>query len=411
MSISVDGVPVSTWLVVAFVTIAAIAVIITSVQIGQHIRRYTVPAQQRCIVRILLTVPIYAIYSVLCLLLGKYQVYFAILRDTYEAYALYMFFVLAVEFAGGWNNLILVYESHPITRLLIPLWCMTKPNKRLLNLTRMGILQYTLLRPLVAIACTVLLILGYYKEGEWGAKNFYTYATVLNNIGCFISLYFLAMFYKVTKEELSPYKPLLKFACIKMIVFFCYWQSVVIAILVGLKYIPTIEGWSSGEFAAAIQNGLICFEMFIFALAYLRAFPSDIYKIRAMSQKPLVREVEMEGKGGLTDVISQKDVLKDTVHAFVPDKIISKVKNMKQQKPVEKEEMKQVTLEEWKLNHELEKANIISYDHLAHEFVREMNQHTAEQTKNGQITLTQLDEDQDESVPDDLLDIRDVARR
>lgn len=38
-----------------------------------------------------------------------------------------------------------------------------------------------------------------------------------------------------------------------MIVFFCYWQSVVIAILVGLKYIPTIEGWSSGEFAAAIQ--------------------------------------------------------------------------------------------------------------------------------------------------------------
>lgn len=52
--------------------------------------------------------------------------------------------------------------------------------------------------------------------------------------------------------------------------------------------------------------------------------------------------------------------------------------------------MKQVTLEEWKLNHELEKANIISYDHLAHEFVREMNQHTAEQTKVLSILFSQI---------------------
>lgn len=44
-------------------------------------------------------------------------------------------------------------------------------------------------------------------------------------------------------------------------------------------------------------------------------------------------------------------------------------------------EMKQVTLEEWKINHELEKANIVSYDHLASEFVREMNQHREEQSK------------------------------
>lgn len=50
--------------------------------IVQHLRFYTRPTHQRYIVRILLMVPIYAIYSTLAIAFFQYQVYFALLRDT-----------------------------------------------------------------------------------------------------------------------------------------------------------------------------------------------------------------------------------------------------------------------------------------------------------------------------------------
>lgn len=40
-----------------------------------------------------------------------------------------MFFALALEYCGGYRNLELIYESHPQTRLLIPLWCYVKPSQ------------------------------------------------------------------------------------------------------------------------------------------------------------------------------------------------------------------------------------------------------------------------------------------
>ena len=50
--------------------------------IVQHLRFYTRPTHQRYIVRILLMVPIYAIYSTLAIAFWEFQVYFALLRDT-----------------------------------------------------------------------------------------------------------------------------------------------------------------------------------------------------------------------------------------------------------------------------------------------------------------------------------------
>lgn len=50
-----------------------------------------------------------------------------------------------------------------------------------------------------------------------------------------------------------------------------------------------------------------------------------------MSQAPLARKFELGGniKKGLTDAISQKDLGKDTIDAFVPEKL----KRKKKKKP------------------------------------------------------------------------------
>jgi hypothetical protein len=46
---------------------------------------------------------------------------------------------------------------------------------------------------------------------------------LVNNICVSVSLYFIVLFYQLSKQELAPYHPLLKFSVIKGIVFFCYW--------------------------------------------------------------------------------------------------------------------------------------------------------------------------------------------
>ena len=46
------------------------------------------------------------------------------------------------------------------------------------------------------------------------------------------ALYCLVLFYKGLRHELAPMKPVAKFLSVKALVFFSFWQSIVIALLV-----------------------------------------------------------------------------------------------------------------------------------------------------------------------------------
>jgi len=350
----------------------------------------------------------YSFWSFWALLFPQYSAYFGMVRDAYEAYALYMFFSLLLEYGGGWNRLAGIFSEQPPTRLLIPLWCRVQPNKRLLVFCRQGILQYTLVKPLVSVTCAFLLYFGYYEEGEWHVThNFYLFATIINNICVTLSLYFLALFYKLAKEELKPYSPVLKFASIKMIVFFCYWQSVVIAIVVAAKWVPSIEGSKEGEVATFIQNGLICIEMFFFSIFHFFAFPSAVYSITAMSQKPLFRESDIEGGviKGVKDVTNQKDLMVDTYHSFVPKNIresIAKVQAKGRSKSGDLETVKEGNeMDEYSIftQPKIDRRGLLT-DDFVHDAFQNLN--------NAHSETVQLDED---VVPDDNMKINDAARR
>jgi len=320
----VKGIDSLEWFIGVSCFCAFVASTISLIQVATHIKRYTVPDQQRCIVRIIIMIPIYCIFSLLALFLPDLQVYFGLARDSYEAYALYCFFSLCLEYGKGWKGLSDAFSQHPSTRLLPPFWCFVQPKKRWLVICRAGILQYTLIKPIVAVISVFLLAFGLYNEGEWRTDKGYLYCTIINNICVSVSLYFLAFFYKVAADELKPYKPVLKFACIKLIVFFCYWQSVAIAIAVGVGWIQTRKNWTESEVGTVIMNGMVCIEMLIFSIMHLVAFPSDLYLIRAMSQAPLIRDAELQEGGyarAMADVTKQTDLMKDTFHTFVPKAI------------------------------------------------------------------------------------------
>jgi len=304
--------------------IVFLTTIISGYLIYKHLSNYTRPVSQRCIIRIILMVPLYAIYSLLGLFFYDYQVYFAIFRDCYEAYALYMFFVLCNTYVGGWNEMAAVFEQLPKRKCLEPFCCLrVKPSKKLLRWCQRGILQYALLKPLVTIISVILLAMNIYADGEWRADRGWLWITIINNFSVTVSLYFLVLFYQAAKADIKPYNPLIKFGVIKGIVFFCYWQSVVIMAIVGLGWVPIFRDWNHARIGTTIQNLLICFEMCIFAFLHLWAFPYEIYQVGTQTQAPLVQEYELNRgvKGirkGVSDTINQKDMVLDTFDAYAP---------------------------------------------------------------------------------------------
>lgn len=53
----------------------------------------------------------------------------------------------------------------------------------------------------------------------------YLYITIIYNVSITLALYALFLFYFATKDLLTPYDPVLKFAIIKSVIFLSFWQG------------------------------------------------------------------------------------------------------------------------------------------------------------------------------------------
>lgn len=122
---------------------------------------------------------------------------------------------------------------------------------------------------------------GVFQEGKFTLYNVYPYVVIINSLSQMWALYCLIMFYYAAKEDLHPVRPIPKFICVKMVVFFTFWQSVCIALLIRFGLIKTDDSWTpyqTQDFGAAIQELLICIEMFFAALVHAWAFSPRDYR-------------------------------------------------------------------------------------------------------------------------------------
>ena len=274
-----------------------------------HLIHYYCPEIQIYVIRILWMVPIYSIESWLCLRYLKYAIFIETLRDCYESYVLYCFFQYLIAVLGGRQALILLLKDKSPTRgvhfwgvqCCVKPWIMGAPvstlqpssgNKGSRHIQRQwtspffthcefGILQYVLCKVFTSIATLVMEWVGVYKEGDFSWKAGYFYCTIINNFSQCWALYCLVIFYKSTKNELAPIRPIGKFLSVKMLVFFTWWQALGISVLFYAGFIPTYADeehtWSAEEVSKAIQDYLICIEMFLFAVVHLLVFPYTDY--------------------------------------------------------------------------------------------------------------------------------------
>ncbi|GAB2301144.1 hypothetical protein Dimus_038649 [Dionaea muscipula] len=245
--------------------------------LSQHLFYWKNPKEQKAIIIIILMAPIYAIDSFVGLLdVHGSETFFTFLdsiKECYEALVIAKFLALLYSYLNISisKNVVPdeikgreIHHSFPMT-LFQPRT--VHLDHKTLTLLKQWTWQFVIIRPVLSVLMIAFQLLGMYTT--WVSWIF----TIILNISVSLALYSLVLFYHVFAKELKPHNPLAKFLCIKGIVFFCFWQGIVLEILVALGIIKSNHFWMDVEhLEEAIQNVLICLEMVVFSVLQQYAY-------------------------------------------------------------------------------------------------------------------------------------------
>jgi hypothetical protein len=308
------GLELHIWAYILGGILAFLSVILSIYLIIMHIKYNTNATLRSYIIRIIAMAPIYGLAAWFGLLNDAYSNAFDIVREAYEAYVIYVFYVFLLAYLSdgksyaGYIKFLLV--KYPILSLdpdsiskneidhVFPInlnslkscfkccgckclnydkdWCLLRKwnmGPDFLFNTMFGTFQYVFFRGICTIATFLLSIDDLYHAGELNFSYGYPYIATVLFISQFYAMYCLILFYHAFYEDLKPINPLPKFLCIKLVVFFTFWQSIVLSILVKINVVTSTEAYTSDQSSAGIQDFCICCEMFLATFGHMWAFP------------------------------------------------------------------------------------------------------------------------------------------
>jgi hypothetical protein len=181
-----------------------------------------------------------------------------------------------------------------------------------------GTLQYAIVAPLTAFCAMFFQQMGWYEDGVLSPANAYFWCSMAINCSQLWALYALVWMFTILKEELEPFNPMIKFLTVKMVyldqylfyncnskilnqsfsllqvVFFTFWQGIALALAVRYSLITDdrSDNMTTGQVQVAINNTLICVEMFIASIAHKYAFPWEVYADGSLQQLMEARAIE-----------------------------------------------------------------------------------------------------------------------
>ncbi|KAE9591770.1 hypothetical protein Lal_00039019 [Lupinus albus] len=254
----------------------------TTQLISQHLFYWKNPKEQKAILIIILMAPIYAAVSFVGLLDIKgskeFFMFLESVKECYEALVIAKFLALMYSYLNISisRNIVPdeikgreIHHSFPMT-LFQP--HSVRLNQQTLKLLKQWTWQFVIVRPVCSILMIALQLLGLYPT--WLSWTF----TAILNISVSLALYSLVIFYHVFAKELAPHKPLAKFLCIKGIVFFCFWQGMVLNILAATGVLESLPFKLDVEhIEEAMQNILVCVEMVLFSVLQQYAYHASPY--------------------------------------------------------------------------------------------------------------------------------------
>lgn len=287
---------------------ALVAIVISVVHISRHLRFNTSREIKRCTLRILLLVPFYALNCFLSLVLSKsrsgWPYLLTAFREFYEAVVLSAFMQLVLTFLGRREDgsmggpqavgdafcAAMRKPSHAsIHVLLARIPVIYSPGASFVSAVLLGILQYAVVMVAVLLAdISLWLRWGNQLDGLCtGGLCVVKIPFYAKGVSCGWAMYNLIFFYyeakmcKELRERLQLIHPHNKFFSVKMIIFFTFFQKILIGTI--LKdwchlfdiFVGGPENWTAGQVAEGLQSFLLCVEMLIFAVWHVQAYPVD----------------------------------------------------------------------------------------------------------------------------------------
>ncbi|KJZ72973.1 hypothetical protein HIM_07545 [Hirsutella minnesotensis 3608] len=270
-----------------------VSVITSLYLVWMHALNYTQPREQRYIIRILFMVPIYAISSFCQIQWYWHAIYFQVISDCYEAFAIASFFALFCHYVApdlhsqkAWFR-----EMRPIKPWVMPVnwfakccggdrgpWRNPTSGLTWFNIIWIGIYHYCFVRVATTIAAVVSQYFGRYCESSNSPVFGHIWVLGLSALAVTVAMYCLIQFYVQLREPLAEHNLLLKIVAIKLVVFLSFWQAAAISVGTStLKIVHPNEVLAYPDLKVGIPALLLCVEMACFSILHIWAFPYRPY--------------------------------------------------------------------------------------------------------------------------------------
>lgn len=179
----------------------------------------------------------------------------------------------------------------------------------------MGVWQYVFIRTFVAVLVIILEGHHLYGEGDFSFDKFYVWSVLIVNASQCWALYCLILFYMELKDELAPINPLGKFIVVKAVVFFSWWQQIIVTCLATFHMIDPILDYSAEDVAKGYQNLLIVVEMFVYAICHKIVFPYTDFRAGGPLAKYLEETQALRrGAGAAISEMLPTDIIQEGLH-------------------------------------------------------------------------------------------------
>ncbi|RMD42869.1 hypothetical protein DV735_g2293, partial [Chaetothyriales sp. CBS 134920] len=306
-----------------------VAIAVSFALIFMHATHYSRPQEQRHIIRILFMVPIYSAVSLLSYYYYKHSVYFEVMRDCYEAFAIASFFSLMCAYLAPDLHTQKEYFRHispmnwvwPITWLQrctggehAGPWRVPRSGLTWFNIIWVSIFQYCFIRVSMTIVSVVTQAIGIYCLESLKPEFAHVWVLVIESISVTIAMYCVVQFYMQIHKDIPQHKPLLKVLAIKLVIFLSFWQTTILSFLTSSGAIKAGRRIGTPDIKVGIPSMLLCIEMTLFAIFHIWAFPFAPYRIGSKA-KVSGYQGGFLGIRALIDSVNPWDIVKATARS------------------------------------------------------------------------------------------------
>ncbi|VAH91121.1 unnamed protein product [Triticum turgidum subsp. durum] len=251
----------SSWPIFSAGISVTVALVLSLFLTFEHLCAYHQPEEQKFLIGLIMMVPVYAVQSFFSLLNSKVAFICEMMRDCYEAFAMYCFERYLIACLGGEESTIRYMEDQ----------FQPSDSSPLLDVDY----DYDDTQAYLCYLGNFARTSGYLWRRKICMEIWYPYLAVVLNFSQTWALYCLVQFYTATKEKLEPIKPLSKFLTFKSIIFLTWWQGIAVAFLFSTGL---FNGHLAQSLQTRIQDYIICLEMGVAAVVHMKVFPAKPYR-------------------------------------------------------------------------------------------------------------------------------------